>query len=65
MTRQPLRADTPRHAPSSPYAALPANAPGTPSRRTRLSPPMLRVSLLAVRGCGPLSLRVPLLAVRG
>ncbi len=50
LTRQPLRADTPRHAPSSPYAALPANAPGTPPRRTRLSPPSLRVPLLAVRG---------------
>ncbi|SDT67810.1 hypothetical protein SAMN05428941_4255 [Streptomyces sp. 2114.2] len=36
--------------PSSPYAALPANAPGTPPRRTRLSPPSLRVPLLAVRG---------------
>ncbi len=36
--------------PSSPYAALPAIAPGTPPRRTRLSPPSLRVPLLAVRG---------------
>ncbi|GAA2696816.1 hypothetical protein GCM10010310_60390 [Streptomyces violaceolatus] len=50
MTRQPLRADTPRHAPFSPYAALPAHAPRPAHRRTRLSPPTLRVPLLAVRG---------------
>ncbi|MGQ4442533.1 hypothetical protein ACN6LI_008452, partial [Streptomyces violaceoruber] len=44
MTRQPLRADTPRHAPSSPYAAPPAHAPRPAGPPYAAPPPQLRAA---------------------
>ncbi|CAM5540238.1 hypothetical protein SVIOM342S_09013 [Streptomyces violaceorubidus] len=58
-TRQPLRADTPRHDPFSPYAAAARRRRAAPARRTRLSrrvatPPRLRAVVRRPR-CGPWS----------